>query len=348
MLWDDDEQDDDDNELMEDDGGMLVVWDSGHEVQPSQRRQTRYRLGCEVTFHNLKGGRTDSNIYQTQPLYDSGSPACMEPTIILAQLAEEDGVFDHGINIASMMETADPEYFEKGDEFLPIPIKAEAKDRFVLCAIKLALSSGRGTTSVATAQHQSATSTSTLLAADNNDPTSSSNWVISELAPWTTYMSGTAMRKIALAAGMPEYTMYSLQHMTIQTLDCTSVTEGAKRLSVGHLIASSQIVKSYLSRHNVIDIQGLVQRGKESKNHIMLHGLHCVKAITDTPSSLHAVGIASVESMPIIQRLVHEYNQVKVALSDASGQGLPAHEYQALKVDHNKKMKHLEKTQHQL
>ncbi|SAM84126.1 uncharacterized protein UBRO_20813 [Ustilago bromivora] len=261
----------------------------------------------------------------------------MEPTIILAQLAEEDGVFDHGINIASMMETADPEYFEKGDEFLPIPIKAEAKDRFVLCAIKLALSSGRGTTSVATAQHQSATSTSTLLAADNNDPTSSSNWVISELAPWTTYMSGTAMRKIALAAGMPEYTMYSLQHMTIQTLDCTSVTEGAKRLSVGHLIASSQIVKSYLSRHNVIDIQGLVQRGKESKNHIMLHGLHCVKAITDTPSSLHAVGIASVESMPIIQRLVHEYNQVKVALSDASGQGLPAHEYQALKHAYKEK-----------
>ncbi|SAM85880.1 uncharacterized protein UBRO_20169 [Ustilago bromivora] len=39
-LWDDNddnEQDDDDNELMEDDGGMLVVWDSGHEVQPSQR-----------------------------------------------------------------------------------------------------------------------------------------------------------------------------------------------------------------------------------------------------------------------------------------------------------------------
>ncbi|SPC63153.1 uncharacterized protein UHOD_20169 [Ustilago sp. UG-2017b] len=38
-LWDDDdddEQDDDDNELMEDNGGMLVVWDSGHEVQPSQ------------------------------------------------------------------------------------------------------------------------------------------------------------------------------------------------------------------------------------------------------------------------------------------------------------------------
>ena len=37
--------------------------------------------------------------------------------------------------------------------------------------------------------------------------------------------------------------------------------------------------------------------------------------------------------MPIIQRLVREYNQAKVALSDASAQGLPAHEYQALKVD---------------
>ncbi|SAM82761.1 uncharacterized protein UBRO_20679 [Ustilago bromivora] len=247
-----------------------------------------------------------------------------------------------------MMETADPEYFENVDKFLPIPIKAEAKDRFVLCAIKSALSSGRGTTSVAMAQHQSATSTSTLLAADNNGPTSSSNWVVLESAPWMTYMSGDAMRKIALATGMPEYTMYSLRHMTIQMLDCALVTEGAKRLSVGHLIASSQIVKSYLSWCNVVDIQGLVQRGKESKNLIMLHGLHRVKAITDTPSSLHAVGIAGVESMPIIQRLVCEYNQAKVALSNAPAQGLPAHKYQALKVDHNKKMQCLEKTQCQL
>ncbi|KAJ1021438.1 hypothetical protein NDA13_005479 [Ustilago tritici] len=311
-LWEDDddsEQDDDDNELMEDDGGMLVVRDSGHEVQPSQCRRTQYRLGCEVTFRNLKGGQTNPNIYRTQPLYDSGGPACMEPTIILAQLAEEDSVFDHGISIASVMETADPEYFKNVDEFLPIPIKTEAKDCFVLCAIELALSSGRGTTSVAMAQHQSATSTSTLLAADNNSPTSGSNWL---------------------------------------TLDCTSVTEGAKRLAVGHLIASSQIVKSYLSRHNVVDIQGLVQRGKESKNCIMLHGLHRVKTITDTPNSLHAVEIAGVESMPIIQRIVCKYNQAKVALSDASAQGLPVHEYQALKVDHNKKMKCLERTQCQL
>ncbi|SPC60975.1 uncharacterized protein UHOD_11207 [Ustilago sp. UG-2017b] len=287
-------------------------------------------------------------MYRTQPLYDSGGSACMEPTIILAQLAEEDSIFDHGISIASVMETADPEYFKNVDEFLPIPIKAKAKDRFVLRAIKSASSSGRGTTSVAMAQHQSATSTSTLLAADNNSPTSSSNWVVPESAPWMTYMSGDAMRKIALATGMPEYTMYSLRHTTIQTLDCTSVTEGAKRLSVGHSIASSQIVKSYLSRRNVVDIQGLVQRGKESKNRIMLHGLHHVKAITDTLSSLHAVGIAGVESMPIIQRLVHKYNQAKVALSDASAQGLPAHKYQALKVDHDKKMKRLEKTQLQL
>ncbi|SAM86092.1 uncharacterized protein UBRO_20958 [Ustilago bromivora] len=247
-----------------------------------------------------------------------------------------------------MMETADPEYFEKGDEFLPIPIKAEAKDHFVLHAIELALSSGRCTTSVAMAQHQSATSTSILLTADNNSPTSGSNWVVSELAPWTTYMSGSATRKIALAAGMPEYTMYSLRHMMIQMLDHTSVTEGAKRLSVGHLIASSQIVKSYLSQRNIVDIQGLVQRGKESKNRIMLHGLRHVKAITDTPNSLNAVGIADAKSMSIIQRLVHECNQAKVALSDASAQGLPAHEYQALKVDHNKKMQHLAKTQCQL
>ncbi|KAJ1018742.1 hypothetical protein NDA13_006429 [Ustilago tritici] len=287
-------------------------------------------------------------MYWTQPLYDSGGPACMEPTIILAQLAKEDGIFDHGISIASVVETADPEYFEKVDEFLPIPIKAKAKDRFVLCAIEFALSSGRGTTSVATAQHQSATSTSTLLTVDNNGPTSSSKWVVSESAPWNTSTSQDATRKIALAAGMPEYTMYSLRHMTIQTLDCTSVTEGAKRLAVGHLIASSQIVKSYLSRHNVVDIQGLVQRGKESKNCIMLHGLHRVKTITDTPNSLHAVEIAGVESMPIIQRIVCKYNQAKVALSDASAQGLPVHEYQALKVDHNKKMKCLERTQCQL
>ncbi|SPC66219.1 uncharacterized protein UHOD_11992 [Ustilago sp. UG-2017b] len=83
-------------------------------------------------------------MYRTQPLYDSGSPACTEPTIILAQLAKEDGVFDHGISIASMMETADPEYFKSVDEFLPILIKAKAKDRFVLRAIELASSSGRG------------------------------------------------------------------------------------------------------------------------------------------------------------------------------------------------------------
>ncbi|SOV02554.1 uncharacterized protein UDID_19563 [Ustilago sp. UG-2017a] len=285
-LWgnnDKDEQDDDDdNELMEDDDGMLVVRGSGHEVQPSQCRRTRYRLGCEVTFRNLKHGQTNPNMYQTQPLYDSGSPACMEPTIILAQLAKEDGVFDHGISIVSVMETADPEYFKNVDKFLPIPIKAEAKDHFVLHAIELPSMSGRGTTSVAMAQHQSATSTSTLLAADNNGPTSGSNWVVLESAPWTTKMSEAATKKIALAAGMPEYTIY-------------------------------------LSRRNIVDIQGLVQRGKESKNHIMLHGLCRVKAITDTPNSLHA------------------YNQAKVALSSASAQGLPAHEYQALKHTYKEK-----------
>ncbi|SAM86103.1 uncharacterized protein UBRO_20222 [Ustilago bromivora] len=251
-------------------------------------------------------------MYWTQRLYDTGGPACMEATIILAQLAKEDGVFDHGISIASMMETADPEYFKNVDKFLPIPIKAKAKDCFVLCAIELASSSGRGTTSIAMAQHQSATSTSTLLAADNNTLTSGSKWVVSELAAWMT------------------------------------MTEGAKKLSVEHLIASSQIVKSYLPWCNIVDIQSLVQRGKESKNHIMLHGLHHVKAITDTPNSLHAVVNAGVESMPIIQWLVCKYNQAKVALSDASAQGLPAHKYQALKVDHNKKMQRLAKTLHQL
>ncbi|SPC63474.1 uncharacterized protein UHOD_11406 [Ustilago sp. UG-2017b] len=69
----------------------------------------------------------------------------------------------------------------------------------------------------------------------------------------------------------------------------------------------------------------------------MLHGLHRVKAITDTPSSLHAVGIAGVKSMPIIQRLVHEYNQAKVALSDASAQGFPAHKYKDLKHTYKEK-----------
>ncbi|KAJ1029614.1 hypothetical protein NDA13_002859 [Ustilago tritici] len=319
-LWDNDdndEQDDDDNELMEDDGGMLVVRDSGHEVQPSQRQQTQYRLGCEVTFHNLKHGQTNPKMYWTQPLYYSGSPACMEPTIILAQLAKEDGTFDHGISIASMMETADPEYFEKVDKFLPIPIKAEAKDCFVLQVIELASSSGRGTTSVAMAQHQSATSTSTLLAADNNGPTSSSKWVVLESAPWNTNAGlylGDRGSKEALG----------------WALDC--------------LFTDCQ---ELLVMCNVVDIQGLVQRGKESKNHIMLHGLHCVKAITDTLNSLHAVANAGVESMPIIQQLVCEYNQAKVALSNASAQGLPAHEYQALKVDH-KKMQCLAKTQHHL
>ncbi|SOV01590.1 uncharacterized protein UDID_18131 [Ustilago sp. UG-2017a] len=75
---------------------------------------------------------------------------------------------------------------------------AEAKDRFVLRAIELASSSGRGTTSVAMAQHQSATSTSTstLLAADNNAPTSGSNWVVLESTPWTMSMAEAATKKV--------------------------------------------------------------------------------------------------------------------------------------------------------
>ena len=121
----------------------------------------------------------------------------------------------------------------------------------------------------------------------------------------------TANTEIANAVGMPEYRFYALQRMTI--------TEGAKRLSVGHPITSLMMVKSYLSRRNVVDIQRLVQNGKEQKQWIMLHSLHQVKQIPQQPSSLSASNVA-IEQMPNIQRLSHEHQQTVNALKQALAQ----------------------------
>lgn len=119
-------------------------------------------------------------------------------------------------------------------------------------------------------------------------------------------MALDASNKIALLVGMPDYKMYTLQHITIQALNSSLVSEGQKTPLVGHSNTSSAIIKSCLSCQNVVDIQGLIQNGREGQAHIMLHGLCHVQTISNHPSTLDHAGRDAIESTTAIQQLLRE------------------------------------------
>ena len=137
--------------------------------------------------------------------------------------------------------------------------------------------------------------------------------------------------------------MYSLRRMAIQKLDRTTVTESAKRLSVGHTNTSSSINRRYLSRCNVIDIQGLVQNNKELKSRIMLHGIRRVKAVAQRPSTLDAAAREAIDPTNMVKRLICELNEATNAAKQALAESLVPQECQALLVEWTKRQQRLRK-----
>lgn len=134
-LWDNNKEEQDNN-LQEAKALLIDIESQSQDDPPSchsdgsqapPHSQTKFHLGCKVKIRNLKGGQLDPTKWQLQPLYNGAAPACMQAILLLAQLAEL-GVFAHSISIASVMESANPEYF-RTEEFLPISMKPDMADR---------------------------------------------------------------------------------------------------------------------------------------------------------------------------------------------------------------------------
>lgn len=83
--------------------------------------QPQFHLYCKVYLDHVKGTTASRKKDREQPLYSHGEEACLDPVLLLAQLAELDGVFAPGVSIASIMRTTDASYFLDHD-FLQIPM----------------------------------------------------------------------------------------------------------------------------------------------------------------------------------------------------------------------------------
>lgn len=108
----------------------------GERATGARRASPRSRLHCDVTFRNVEGRPADPRTWRTEQLYDSGGAACLEPVLLLAQMADDDGIFQSGISIAHALEEADPSFFDNRN-FLRVHIKREARDQFVFRAFEL-------------------------------------------------------------------------------------------------------------------------------------------------------------------------------------------------------------------
>lgn len=202
-----------------------------------------FRLHCDVHFGNHKGNRLSSPRWQDQPLYSHGEEACLDPTLLLAHLAELNNVFPEGITIASIMQTMDLSYFDSND-FLVIPMQSEAKEQFIFCNFYLKRKKDQLPT-----------------------------WAVLPDKPWSTNSSYHSSCMAAQTAGLVGFMPYSLRCLTINALDWPDMTSGAKTIAVGHSASSKCMEVSYLSRRTTLDIQGIVMKGKECKLLIVAQGL---------------------------------------------------------------------------
>ncbi|GAC75939.1 hypothetical protein PANT_19c00029 [Moesziomyces antarcticus T-34] len=230
----------------------------GERATGARRASPRFRLHCDVTFRNVEGRPADPRTWRTEQLYDSGGAACLEPVLLLAQMADDDGIFQSGISIAHALEEADPSFFDNRN-FLRVHIKREARDQFVFRAFELvdvgSSDDGAAASSTAAAPSTSAStlastagpSTSTSAAAAPaaavaspsatiapSPPPPNLRWTVSASEPCTLSMADATTARLANACGLPEFRSDAVLRMTIQMLERTSPSES------GFLVVDAQ------------------------------------------------------------------------------------------------------------
>lgn len=81
------------------------------------------------------------------------------------------------------------------------------------------------------------------------------------------------VRKVARAAGLPNFQHYCLHQLTINALDRTDLPTDTTKLAFGHGPFSDCMQKAYLSQRTTLDIQGIVMIEKEARSTTVGHDL---------------------------------------------------------------------------
>ena len=262
---------------------------TAHLGQPQEK--PTFQLHCDIHFRKLKGSRRCSVKWRDQPLYAHGEEACLDPTILLAHLAEVDGVFPPGLSIPTILKDADPSYFSTHD-FLAIPIRPEARDLFVFRAIECKREEGRLPI-----------------------------WSALDTKPLNTGGANKPMQKAARAAGLLDHTPYALRRLTLNALDRPDLPEGARNMAIGHGMSSRCLQKSYLAKRSTIDIQGVVMKGMEQRAQIVGHGLRQLPvgslSHSNDSSSSRLAASRKVDSLPTVQTQVRNVEAARAAYTAA-------------------------------
>jgi glutaredoxin len=215
-----------------------------------------------------------------QPLRSSGSIAPgLDCVTYLAAMATEDDVFAPGISIESIMEHADQSNIAAND-FIEVPMNQDRLNTFVFRQIDRDPSTSKYSTSC------------------------------------TEAMTYTAMRNRLVAAsrhaGIADFTSYAVRRMGANALDIASVTEDNRKFTIGHHNGSSTFAKHYMSHRNVVDCQGLLLYGQESRHSIRAHGLRHVVFANLTPQER-----MTINQDPFVIQCEVKYNETTQLVREA-------------------------------
>ncbi|CDW98215.1 hypothetical protein, partial [Sporisorium scitamineum] len=130
------------------------------------------------------------------------------------------------------------------NQFLHIPIRAESKEMFVFRDFECTRYGGGAPI-----------------------------WKVASDKSLSTANAYRSIRKVARAAGLLTYTPYALRRFTLNAMVRVDISDGTKRLAVGHDPSGHCMERHYISKRITIDIQGLVLSGKENKALIVEHGI---------------------------------------------------------------------------
>lgn len=183
----------------------------------------------------------------------------MDATLLLATLAEQDGIFSGGVSITSAMDHVDPQVF-KTVPFVRVPIKTSAEELFVFRAIEATEVEG-----------------------------GAKLWARSDSEPLGLPAIRKRVRELATSVGFPDFVPYAFRRGLLNALNRPDISTDTRRLVAGHFNSSDTFFNHYMSRRVMIDTQGLFAHGREQRSVIFEHALRCAVPTALTPSEQNGI-----------------------------------------------------------
>ncbi|UZJ54321.1 hypothetical protein CBS101457_003641 [Exobasidium rhododendri] len=190
-----------------------------------------YLLECDVYIRNLKGMRRDPTKSRIVNLYeDLTIPRACDATVLLAALADMDGIFGYGISIMDCSKTCRAEYFDDASR-TRVFIKPEMAETYVFRTVECQ-------------DHRWITSTNTPLL----------------------YKQGCAAAHRAMKlANLERFDLYAFRRAAGNALQTASVSDKELCNFMGHQEGSRTFSRYYQTKRTTVDAQGLIVHGRQKE-----------------------------------------------------------------------------------